>query len=664
MSRAGTLLLLCAVCVLSGGAIAVAASDHHRRLGDAPSCTSPVAVPGGPGHQPIAGWAFIGHGYELSDATVSLWTVNGRRIPGGSTRTGTTGGFVLSPRARDLPPTFVVTVRGRVIGRYLRLARPVAFSALVHRRALRRIVYVGLVSTVLLDYLRAHPRLAEGKAARRVRRVLGIPAWHNLGYDLYNISARWYSAATIMRAAAARGGMSNLVKALLRAVDRGGPSSRSPLAAAAAAPTAHAAADFDGAWFLEKLAGGVVSAAAGEGAGWVFDQIGFSSTPAYVGEIEAQLSQLAAQMSQLKDAVSDLNKNVEEAYFAQQQNTLSDARGALDTAMEDLDYIPTIADDTAREYWSQQAFCDDIKPLATNQKPWGSTRVLINNALVNPPPGEKPLGYQAALYLESQSPFWTSTDSQNLWQIVNFWTQYAVEALDVYLDYQHGIAAEQYCDNPPTYNGCRLQAEVELTDQLGNNALATLTTSGGPNGTPLKPMPDGYAIDTRTGLMWCTFCWPAVESYSQAVSGLANGWYADEPVLQFKDMTIPSLRQLGDLLKDCRCSTNQPTGIKYLVDKAGLASTWLNARLVQPNLPSDTHSAKPPPGPGVFVWSSDPVPPPDYLDPLWTVHAGSYLVYDPSSVVSAGEGPAPKYGEPMYYLPVRVPAPAEGPFYP
>jgi len=636
------MLVLSIVCVVSGAEIAVGRADRHR-VGDAPSCTSSSsAIPGGPGHRPIAGWAFIGRGYELSHATVSLWTLRGRRIPDASTRTGSTGVFTLSPRARDLPGTFVVRVGGGFIA-HRRQSRSFAFSALVHRRDLRRIVFVGLASTVLLDYLRAHPRVSERTARVRVRRILGIPAWHNLGYDLYNISRSWYSAAKVMRVAAARGGMRKLVSALVRAVASGDRAGRPPFQGASQgaavraraelvlqkrSPVAHAA---QATWFLQQLAGGVISAAAGRGAGWVFDQVGFSSNPSYVDDIERQLNQLAAEISQLQDEIAALNTAVQESYYAQQSNNLTAARAALDTAMEDMAYIPGIADDAHREYWSQTYFCQDIKPLATNQKPWGSTRVLIDDVLVDVPPFEKPLGLQGAIYIESQDPFWSSTDSQNVWQIVDFWNQYAVEALDVYLEYQHAIGAEQYCDDPPTDAGCPLQKETDLTSQLATNAMATLKDS---QGRPLNPMPDGYTIDIRTGLMWCMFCWPTPALLQDAEAQLPNGVYGGLPVLAFKNFTVPNMGQWRALMSGCGCDANHPTGIQWLVDKAGLAPSWLQA----PQLPAFA--------PGLVM----------------ALHPDTYNnTFDLRTMNQWNLGP---YSYLMYYLPVRVPSSSELPFYP
>ena len=622
-SRAATLLLVCAVCALGGAASAAA------QAGDAPSCTSaPSAIPGGPGHRPIRGWAFIGRGYELSNASVSLRTVRGRRIPGGSARTGPTGAFTLSPLARALPRTFVVTVRGRFVGGR-RLPRPLAFSALVRRRDLGRVVYVGPASTVLRHYVRAHPGVTDRTAATRVRRMLGIPAWHNLGYDLYNISGRWYSAGRIMRRAAHRGGMNRLVTALVRAANRGSPD-RPRFGESERALSALGAEPYSSAWFVQQLAGGVVSAVGSEGAGWVFDQIGFTTTPAYVDEIESQLNQLAAEMSQLEDAIYALNAAVQESYFAQQSDNLTAARAALDTAMEDLAYIPGIADDEDREYWSQIDFCQDIKPLATNQKPWGSTRVLIDQVLVDVPPGEKPLGLQGAVYMESQDPLWSYIDSQNTWQIVDYWTQYAAEALDVYLEYQHEVGGEQHCDSPPTDAGCPLQKEVDQTNQLGVNALATLKDA---HGTPLNRMVDGYTYDMRSGLMWCMFCWPYAQTPFNANAQLSVGLYDGLPVLS-STYYMPTYAQVQGLMSGCGCGPGNPTGVQWLVDKAGLAPSWLDA----PKLPQFP--------PGVYVMVVD-----TYVEP-----------FDLRTMSNEVDSSLKYY--PQYFLPARGTLASELPFFP
>ncbi len=629
-SRAVRWLLVVAVCMLGGAAGPAAGAERQRAVGDAPSCTSSSrAIPGGPGHRPIAGWAFIGRGHELSHARVSLSTVRGQRIPGGSTRTGATGAFTLSPRARALPRAFVVTVRGRSVGGR-RQPRPLAFSALVRRRDLGRIVYVGPASTVLRHYVRAHPGVARRTAETRVRRMLGTPAWHNLGYDLYNISGRWYSPDEVMRRAARRGGMDELVTALARAVQPGGGVTRPRFGASERALSALGAEPYSSAWFVQQLAGGVVSAIGSEGAGWVFDEIGFSSTPAYVGEIESQLNQLAAEMSRLEDEISALNAAVQESYFAQQSNNLTAARAALDTAMEDLAYIPSIEDDDDREYWSQTYFCQDIKPIATNQKPWGSTRVLIDEVLVDVPPGEKPLGVQGAIYTESQDPLWSYLDSQNVWQIVDFWTQYAVEALDVYLEYQHAVGAEEHCDDPPTDAGCPLQKETDLTNQLGENALATLKDA---HGTPLNRMVDGYTYDMRSGFMWCVFCWPAAQTQFDALPQVWNGLYDGLPVLAFGNFSMPSNSQLQGLMSGCGCSAANPTGVQWLVDKAGLAPSWLDA----PQLAQFP--------PGVFVMVTD-------------TYTG------PTDLRTMTPGPQDNKYLAQYYLPVRTTSPSELPFFP
>jgi hypothetical protein len=667
--RVVVLVLLVALSALGGASSAATAAvqRHHS-----------VLIPGGRGHLPIAGWAFIGRGYELSHATASLRTLRGRAIPGGSTRTGPTGKFTLSPLARDVPRTFVVTVRGGFIaGR--RQPRSFAFSTLVHRRDLRRIVYVGLASTILRGYLRAHPKVAERTATTRLRRMLGIPAWHNLGFDLYNISPRWYPAAKIMRVAAAYGGMKKLVAALVRAVARG--RRRPPFAGATPAvgaqagsvrktpPRAHAAqvASF----VLENLAKGVLQGAGSQGLGWMFNYLGFSPTPTYVGQIQSQLNQLAVAMSQLKDQVSAVNSAVQETYYGSLSSSLTDARAALDTAMEDMSYVAGDTNDTNRMYWAQRFFDSDIKPIATNQKPWGSTLVLINNVIAQPPPGVNPLGLQGALYLKSQGPFWTLSKSQQMFDIVDFWTQYAVEALDVYLEYEHApeVGGQQYCDNPPTAGGCPLQKEVDYTQTLSNKALATLQD---PQGRQLKPLPTtqtdpslptyGFTVDTRSGLMWCTPCpyYPTQAAYTlpTAQSQLSNGYYDNilplgagmcctSSWVPYKDFKVPNATQLAGLMQGCGCDQNHPTGVQWLVNNGVIDPSWLYADKTWPGVPTYK-----PAYPGhVYVWSTDVV-----------IFTGAYIVPD---LLRGPDGATGGYGgSNYYYLPVRTPLPSEGPYYP
>jgi hypothetical protein len=667
--RVVVLVLLVAVSALGGASSAATAGvqrDHS------------VLIPGGRGHLPIAGWAFIGRGYELSHATASLRTLRGRPIPGGSSRTGRAGKFTLSPLARDVPRTFVVMVRGGFIaGR--RPPRSFAFSAVVHRRDLGRIVYVGLASTVLRGYLRAHPGVAERTAAARVRRMLGIPAWHNLGFDLYNISPRWYPAAKVMRVAAAYGGMKKLVAALVRAVARGRRRGRPPFAGATPAvpaqaesvrktpPRAHAA---QGSFLLKNLAAGVISAAAGQGAGWAFNQLGLTTTPAYVAEIQSQLNQLAADMSRLKDQVSAVNSAVQETYYGSLTSSLTDARAALDTAMEDMSYVAGDTNDANRMYWAQRFFDSDITPIATNQKPWGSTLVLINNVIAQPPPGVNALGLQGALYIKSQGPFWTLSKSQQMFEIVDFWTQYAVEALDVYLEYEHQVGSQQYCDNPPTDTGCPLQKWVDYTQTLGNQALATLHD---PQGRPLKPLPTtkggpdpslptyGFTVDIRSGLMWCTPCQylagtsPPAYSLAAAQSQLSTGYYDNSFALgtgvnftsswvPYKDFAVPNSAQLLGLMQGCGCDQNHPTGVQWLVNNGVIDPSWLYADKTPPGVPTYK-----PAYPGhVYMWTTD------------VVFPGAYIVPD----LLRGTDGVGISGGPNYYLPARTPLPSEGPYYP
>jgi hypothetical protein len=670
--RVVVLVLLFAFSALGGASSAATAGvqRHHS-----------VLIPGGRGHLPIAGWAFIGRGYELSHATASLRTLRGRPIPGGSTRTGPTGRFTLSPLARDVPRTFVVMVRGGFIaGR--RQPRSFAFSTVVHRRDLGRIVYVGLASTVLRGYLRGHPRVAERTAATRVRRMLGIPAWHNLGFDLYNISPRWYSAAKVKRVAAAYGGLrftleqgdvKKLVAALVRAVARGRRRGRPPFAGATPAlpaqaglvrkrrPRAHAA---QGTFVLQNLAAGVISAAGGQGAGWMFNQVGFTTTPAYVAQIQGQLNQLAADMSRLKDQVSAVNSAVQETYYGSLTSSLTDARAALDTAMEDMSYVAGDTNDANRMYWAQQFFERDIKPIATNQKPWGSTLVLINNVIAQPPPGVNPLGLQGAIYLKSQGPFWTLSKSQQMFEIVDFWTQYAVEALDVYLEYEHQVGSQQYCNNPPTATGCPLQKWVEYTQTLSNQARATLHD---PQGRPLKPLPYiqlasdgpkyGYTIDIRSGLMWCTPCeyYPggSADTLAHAQYLLSIGYYTGFALgaglqltpsfVPYKDFAVPNASQLAGLMQSCGCDQNHPTGIQWLVNNADLDPSWLYA---DKNAP---YTGTKPAYPGhVYMWTTD------------VIFPGAYIVPD----LLRGTDGVGISGGPNYYLPARTPLPSEGPYYP
>jgi hypothetical protein len=301
-----------------------------------------------------------------------------------------------------------------------------------------------------------------------------------------------------MRLAAARGGMKRLVTGLVRAVRRGGTGSRPRLHGSPPRRLTAGTGEFGGEWFLQQLAGGVISAAGGQGAGWLFNEVGFNSTPAYVSQIEDQLKQLAAQMSQLEDEIKSVNEAVQETYYATESASLVDARSAIDTAMEHMALVPGITNAADREYWSDQYFDQDVTPLATDHDPWGSTLSLFNSVLVATPPGEKPLVQQGAYYIKSQGSFWTLTKSQQVWEIADFWTQYAVEWLDVYLEYEHApqIDGQAHCDDPATDAGCPLLHETNQTDKLGNNTLATLHDQ---QGKPLQPLPAYQSAPTPSG---------------------------------------------------------------------------------------------------------------------------------------------------------------------
>ncbi len=534
--------------------------------------------------------------------------------------------------------------------------------------------------------------------------MLGIPAWHDLGFDLYNISARWYSAAKVMHAAAAHRGMKKLVSALVRAATRGGTVKRPPFeasvpqgVAAFGGPTDQAFSDdaasnalataahwsrphqagaesFGGEWFLKNLATGVVSAAgsaaAGAVAGWLFQAVGLNPnpTPAYASQIESQLNQLAAQMSQLQDEINAVNSAVQATYYATESSDLTHARSLLDTAMMDENYVAGDTNDQDRAYWSQIYFENVITPIALDREPWGSTLVLINNVLVAPPPGVKPLGFQSAMYIKSEGPFFTLTKSEQMWQVVDFWTQYAVEALDVYLEYEHQVGGQNHCNNPPTSAGCPLQAQVDYTQKLGDQALATLQSGG----RPLQPLPvassgpniahQAYTIDIRSGLMWCTPCeyepyggagvpagkWVAftkADAQSSLAKGLYNNGvstdgkiYAGWPI-GFNDFKLPTIDQLAALLNGCGCDPNHPTGVQWLVNNGVLDPTWLHA--------DQNYALAPPVHPGyIDVWVSD------------VLYPSQNVVVD----LKRAQGQLP--GQKEYYIPVRSLSPSEGPYYP
>lgn len=605
-------------------------------LAGAASAAAQVPTPGGPGHRPIAGWAFLGRGHELANAEVTLTTLGGRLIPGAAARTTRRGAFTLSPRAANLPRTFVINVRG---GSVAGKRQSSAVSALAQKRDLDRVNYVGLASTVVREYVRSHPGTATSTATRRVRRTLGIPAWHDLDYDLYNISPRWYAASKVLRVAGARGGIGKLATTVSRSVRRDGKLRKPRFASGPRAIRAQSPN-----WFVDKLAGGVLSAAGGQGAGWLFNEIGFSNTPSYVSDIESQLNQLALAMSQLEDEVAAVNTAVQETYFATLSQSLTDARSAIDTAMADMAYVTGIVDDDNRAYWSNVFFTQDIVPLATNQKPWGSTRVLIDDVLVDVPPGEKPLGLQGALYIKSQDPFWTIADSQQTVQIVEFWSQYAVQALDIYLEYQHQIGAEAHCDDPPTDAGCPLQNEVDATYLLDNRALNTLVDS---TGAPLKQMPSGFMVDIRSGFMWCVACYPAAMAATDAEYGLENGFYNGLCCLPFNEsntmLTLPRLQELAALMSGCNCTSSSRTGVQWLVSKAGLNPEWQSADGA--NTPS--------PG-NVYVWSRD-------------AKSCSGQCYYYTAELKSGQANQSTWSynyTSQYYLPNRVPQANELPFYP
>ena len=198
---------------------------------------------------------------------------------------------------------------------------------------------------------------------------------------------------------------------------------------------------------MQNLASGVVSAGGSAVAGWLFNAIGLTPTPSYIKTIENQLNQLQAELEQLEDEVNQLNLLVQQAYVAQQSDQLTNARSSLDTAMEDEAWLANDTDEGSQWYFSQVDFCSDIKPIATNDKPWGSTRVLFNDVLVDiVPPQKYPLVLSGAIRIRDQGahyPFWTVSDSQNVWEMARLSGQYAVEALDVYLEYEHGIGAQQ-----------------------------------------------------------------------------------------------------------------------------------------------------------------------------------------------------------------------------
>jgi hypothetical protein len=284
---------------------------------------------------------------------------------------------------------------------------------------------------------------------------------------------------------------------------------------------------------------------------------------------------------------------------------------------------------------------------------------LINNVMVQPPPGVNPLGLQGAIYLKSQGPFWTLSKSQQMFEIVDFWTQYAVEALDVYLEYEHQVGSQQYCNDPPTATGCPLQKWVDYTQTLSDQALATLHDA---QGTPLKPLPTisagpgqptyGFTVDIRSGLMWCTPCqyYPGNSAFTldAAVSQLSAGYYDNSFALGYRDFAVPNQIQIVNLLQGCGCDLNHPTGVQWLVNNGVIHPSWLDA--------DHAVGGAKPVNPGhVYVWTTDPGP---------TGTGGSHYTRDLKTVAGNYAG---GYISPVaqYYLPARTPALAgDGPYYP
>jgi hypothetical protein len=125
----------------------------------------------------------------------------------------------------------------------------------------------------------------------------------------------------------------------------------------------------------------------------------------------------------------------------------------------------------------------------------------------------------------------------------------------------------------------------------------------------------------------------------QALAGLKTGGYSTSCCLVFKDLTLPTYSQLQGFLSGCGCSTSPPTGVQWLVDKAGLTPSWLHADGPQGPFPGS-----------VYIWSGEQ----EYGMP------GYYWLLE---LKTGSKGLAP-YWYSEYYLPVRVPAPSELPFYP
>ena len=307
------------------GRLAVAAVTVAIAVPIAASCafagvTSATAGPR-PAPRSVPGWAFLASDAPVDGGSVRLLTVAGRVLSARTATTGSRGTFFADAR-RPLPQQFLVEVTGGTVNglpfreRLLRL---------VTRYAGTKVVHVNPATTFSAAYAAAHPDLPYKDVVHKVKHYLGIPDHASLGESM-RLSSKAFDGVALVRVAAARGGLTPYLKALVREIDsrrnavRSFRGTRHPQLHGSAARRLADPPSFGtgvatgvlsgiGAGIGKALIGDALTAA---GAGKVSDFLGLSSngTTDSLNAISATLATITTQLGAINTAISDLSTSL------------------------------------------------------------------------------------------------------------------------------------------------------------------------------------------------------------------------------------------------------------------------------------------------------------------------------------------------------------------
>ena len=437
------------------------------------------------------------------------------------TRTARTGAFLV--RLPALRSRFLLVATGGRVG-----GRPFRGELRSRLRGYlpASITYVDPATTVLDELLRRHPSVRIASAAALVKRMLRIPQWRGLGYDL-GLSDRHLSARRFLAAARRHGGVSRYVAKLAHDAAVGATDDLRGPKRTLAHPIARAvlreseAGTFSAEWFGNGLADAALSTVGDDFFGWVLSQVGFGdASDAATEQMQTALTDIQSQLDVLSDQVGHVQVTADQALLAGELGSMNAAASAICTVTGEISQIANSAglapgnlQELTCQWIGQNGPCrgteapatGNLETLATDQEGgYASAETLIANAFLAPgalPPLLNAMSQTVFDEAKVTNGFWRPAESATQRNFVNYWTTFQALLLNAKLEYQHLVRPDACPAVGATPANCAALTAVQAC------CVAVAPGYASPHAlaeTALLPpdVPAGTSVDETTGLMW------------------------------------------------------------------------------------------------------------------------------------------------------------------